>query len=367
MSNPKDKSPAAIARRVRMDTALIPLRRANSRKPKKERVADSVILDAVLKRERELQRQLAAAKFDAKQGNARADRAEQALIDQQQIHAAKVRPLTILKPGKAAKHSLRVVIPDSHGNHIEPDVAAAFLADLKWLDPQEIVMLGDHLDCGGTFNAHQRSYTNELSESYVDDLAAANAFLDKIREYAPNARIHYLEGNHEAHVERWAARNMHVRADADLLIEVMGPEAQLKLRTREIKYYRTKEFYHGLSVPGSIKLGKCHFTHGISHSQHAETTHLNRFNGNVQFGHVHRAIAIRSRTVTSKGHGAWCSGTLAKLQPLYKHTQPTTWSHGYGLDFVSENSGRFCHYDVPIFGKESMLAPLVGAVRERVA
>ena len=96
---------------------------------------------------------------------------------------------------------IRVIVPDSHGLHIDVPARDAFLADVKLLYPQEVVLLGDHLDCGGTFSAHQRSYTNEMTESYQDDVHATNRFFDALQRRAPRARYHYLEGNHEAHVE----------------------------------------------------------------------------------------------------------------------------------------------------------------------
>lgn len=268
---------------------------------------------------------------------------------------------------KAAKHLIRVIVPDSHGNHADPDAVGAFLRDVARLVPDEFVLLGDHLDCGGTFNAHQRTYTNEFAESYEDDCAATNSFLDAIQKRAPNARVHYLEGNHEQHVERWAARAFHSRKDAEGLLDRYGPEKVLSLRLRGVRYYRRSEHYMGLSIPGCIRLGKCHYVHGVSHSKHCASTHLNRFGANVVFGHVHTSQAVVERTVASNGHGAWCPGTLAKLQPLYKHTQPTSWSHGYGLQFVNQRTGRFVHWNVPIMGGESMLIETVDAIRRRAA
>ena len=88
------------------------------------------------------------------------------------------------------RHIARVIIPDSHGAHIDPDAKRAFLRDLAVIRPEEIVMLGDHLDCGGTFNSHQRNYTHEFCETYEDDCAAANSFLDSIRKRAPSASPH---------------------------------------------------------------------------------------------------------------------------------------------------------------------------------
>jgi len=267
----------------------------------------------------------------------------------------------------APRHSIRVIIPDSHGEHIDKAAESAFLADLKALRPEEIVMIGDHLDCGGTFSSHQRSYTNEMTESYEDDCDAANRFLDGIQKAAPGARIHYLYGNHEAHVERWASRMFHSAKDAKKLLGVFGPAKALRLKERGIKHYEPSEFYHGLSVRGTIKLGKCFFTHGISFSRNAADVHLTRFGANVVFGHCHRSMSVIGRSVTSDGHGAWCPGTLAKLQPLYKHTEPTNWTHGYAVQFVNTASGRFAHYQVPIIGGRGLLLESVNVIQTRAA
>lgn len=249
---------------------------------------------------------------------------------------------------------VRVIVPDSHGNHIDPEASTAFLEDLKDLAPREIVLLGDHLDCAGTFSTHQRSYTNEMCESYTDDVAAANRFLDAIQRRAPKAEFHYLEGNHEQHVERWAAREFQRHEDAVMAVDFLGAENVLHLKRRGIRYYKRSTTYMGLAVPGAIRLGKCFFIHGVSHSKHAAATHLARFGANIVFGHVHRVQAVAERTVTSAGFGAWCPGTLAKLQPLYAHTAPTSWSHGYGVQFVTAG-GAFLHINVPIHKGKSLL------------
>lgn len=250
---------------------------------------------------------------------------------------------------------VRVIIPDSHGNHIDPDASRAFLKDLKALDPKQIVRLGDHVDCGGTFNTHQRNYTNEMTESYEDDCSAANDFFDATQAAAPGVEEDdYLEGNHEAHVERWAARTFQSHKDAEALLEVYGPAKMLDLKRRGIRYYKRSTIYQGLAIPGTIRKGRCFFTHGISHSKHATYVHLIRFGCNVVHGHTHRRQSAGERTVTSAGFEAWCPGTLAKLQPLYKHTEPTSWTHGYAVQFVNK-SGLFLHINVPIHKGKSLL------------
>jgi UDP-2,3-diacylglucosamine pyrophosphatase LpxH len=253
---------------------------------------------------------------------------------------------------------LRLVIPDSHGEHIDPLARAALLADLDKLGDQveEIVFLGDHLDCGGTFNAHQRNYTNEMTESYQGDVAATNLFLDDIQGRCAKVRwAGYLEGNHEAHIERWAARNFERRRDAEMVLDAIGPQRVLRLHKRGIKYFRRAEMYQGIGIQGTIRRGKCYFTHGIVANKHATQTHLERFADNVVHGHTHRAQSAIGRTVKSSCIGAWCPGTLAKLQPLYNHTNPTNHSHGYALQFVSRTGGTFLHFNVPIFKGKSLL------------
>lgn len=258
----------------------------------------------------------------------------------------------------------RLIIPDSHGNHIDPHARDALLRDCKALAPDEVVWLGDHLDCAGTFSTHQRSFTNEMTESYEDDCAAANWLLDAVQARAPRATHHYIEGNHEQHVERWASRLFQSKRDADALLEVYGPAKALQLRARGIRYYKRSEHYMGLSIPGAIRLGRCFFVHGVSHSKHATQQHLERFGASVVHGHTHRAQSAVERTVTSSGHGAWCPGTLAKLQPLYKHTAPTSWSHGYAVQFV-QPSGRFLHVQVPITSGESLLLTAMRDMQRR--
>ncbi len=312
-------------------------------------------MGAALKARKPTADELLAAKSRGTAGAA----ADEKLIASLSAEVERLRKVRTPKPikvrkGKAAKHIVRAVIPDSHGSHIDPQARDAFLADLRQAQPDEIVWLGDHLDCGGTFSTHQRNYTHELTESYEADVNAANEFIDAVQTIAPNARNHYIFGNHESHVERWASRTFTSQRDADMALRLMGPAGVLRLHEREFRVVRSHDFVDDLAIPGTIRLGRCFFTHGISHSKHAAAVHLERFNGSVAFGHVHRAMSVIGRTVTSHGHGAFCPGTLAKLQPSYMHTAPTSWSHGWAAQLVSVSTGTFMNLHVPIIDGVSM-------------
>lgn len=216
-------------------------------------------------------------------------------------------------------------------------------------------MLGDHVDTGGIYDKHPRQAIEDLEYSYYEDCDAANDFLDEIQKRAPRAEIHYLEGNHEYHVERWAVDKIGGR-DARRFIDENAPHAKLRLKQRGIRFYRRMAFYQGIAIPNTIKLGKCYFTHGISAAKHATAIHVQRFGACVQHGHTHRAQEYRTRTVTSPAIGGWCPGTLSQLQPTYAHTNLTEWSHGYGLDFVNPKTGSFAHLNVAIINGRSCLA-----------
>jgi predicted phosphodiesterase len=276
-------------------------------------------------------------------------------IDRLKALSKKSLPKIEPRKGKAAKHSIIVVVPDSHGEHIDIPARNAFLRDLARIKPQRIVLLGDHLDAGGTFSTHQKSYTEELVESYDSDVAATNEFFDLMRDASPDSRWDYLEGNHEGHISRFIARNFQNHRDAKMVLDRLGPEAVLHLKDRECAYYKRSEWYQNISIPGTIRIGKVYFTHGIAAGKHATSTHLERFAASVFHGHTHRAQSATTRTVTSDGISAYCPGTLAKLQPLYAHTNPTGWSHGFGMITYNESTERFAAMLVPIVDGESML------------
>ena len=65
-----------------------------------------------------------------------------------------------------SRNRVIAIVPDSHGHMIDLKARDAFLRDLKDLDPDIMVFLGDHVDVGSIFTSHQRSYIREMSESY---------------------------------------------------------------------------------------------------------------------------------------------------------------------------------------------------------
>jgi len=266
------------------------------------------------------------------------------------------------RAGKRLKDDwVRLIIPDIHGSSMDPVAVATMLRDLKRLQIDEIVILGDFIDCGGFLAQHHTlGYVAQTSYTFENDVAAGNQLLDELLKVCPSTKkIHFLEGNHEQRIEKWCVTSaLRKGLDAQFLYDRVGPEAVLDLRRRGIKYYRQAELYSGLPVPGTIKLGECCFVHGISTAKHAAAAHAAKMGGNIVYGHTHRGDSIETRTVVAGQIGAWSPGCLCVKQPMWQHTNPTEWTQGYMLQLVAK-SGNFQSVLARIIDGESLLIPVI--------
>lgn len=269
--------------------------------------------------------------------------------------------LPVKYPKKQKGDYIRLAVPDTHGSKADRAALSAMLADAKVLKPREVVMLGDHADCGGFLAQHHTmGYVSETAYTFEDDAGAANQLLDDLQVRCPDADFHYLDGNHERRIEAWIVnQTLRNQADASYLRKMFSVESVLSLQKRGINHYQQGRFYHGLSIPATIKLGHCHFTHGSRAGVHAAMQTLSDFGGNVVYAHTHRADSASKRTVNDGLIYAWNPGCLCQLQPLWQHTQITGWSHGYGVQLVRSN-GDFLHINVPIIDGQSYLVGLTG-------
>lgn len=273
------------------------------------------------------------------------------------------KPPAVAPKNHGKREFTRVVVGDVHGMMMQKDAVMAFLGDLKRWQPEEIVLGGDIVECGGWLAKHQTlGYVAQTSYSYQEDIMAANWFLDEIQTRCPEAVIHYLEGNHEDRIERWAVdQTQSHQRDAEFLRALASPDVLLRLEARNIQFYRRAKVYLQGLPPGWIKLGKIFFVHELGTSKNAARDSVGKTAGNVVFFHTHREDTA---TMNLPGVGlvkAFNPGCLCQLQPLWKHSAPTDWTHGYGVQFISK-TGHFLHHNIPIWQGAS----LVGSVLDHI-
>ncbi len=275
-------------------------------------------------------------------------------------------PLGVKPSGRTSGSFVRVIMPDSHGANIDTPAANAFLADLKELQPREIVMLGDHLDCGGWLAQHHvLGFVPETTYSFSDDCDAANQLLDSIGQRSASSRKWYIEGNHEHRIVKTIIKmTLGHQRDSERMLNAWGCKASLSLKERGIEFVRRDELQPGLKIRGAIKLGKCFFTHGKRCGITATHKTLQQFKGNVCHGHTHRMSHASVQSAEEQMLGAWSFGCLCKMQPLYYDTDPTDWAHGYGIQFVEPN-GHFTTWPIPIIEGKSRLTMLLNKARAK--
>jgi hypothetical protein len=280
----------------------------------------------------------------------------------QDLRVAKY-PVPSAAPRKLSKKEdfVRVIACDVHGSLMDRPAVDAFLNDLKRWNPDELVLNGDIVECGGFLAKHHvLGYIAQSGYSYQDDIAAANWFLDELQRNAPKAVIHFISGNHDDRMEKWLIdQTMRHTRDANFLDGLISPSKLLSLEARGVNFYRRSvEYIPGLP-PGWIKLGKVFFTHELGTSRNAAAQAVSKTAGNVVYAHTHREDSASSVLPGVGLVKAWNPGCLCKRQPLYMHSNPDSWSHGYGVQIVAK-SGEFLHMNIPIWEGRSLAGNMHG-------
>lgn len=267
----------------------------------------------------------------------------------------------MMKRTFSGKDRVRLSCADLHGMMADMSAVEAFLADVRILDPDEVILGGDMVECGGWLAKHMAiGYVAQTTYSYQDDIGACNWFLDNLQQAAPHAKIIFMEGNHEDRVERWCVdQTMSHHRDSEFLRKAFAPQFLLRLAERGIEYVRRSEVHVTGLPPGWIKLGKMYFCHELCGGKSAATAAVAKTGGNVTFFHTHQASTatlVLPAVGIIKAFGVGC---LCQRQPLWRHSDPSNWSHGYAIDIIAEDES-FQHIDVPIWDGKSLASAMIG-------
>lgn len=320
---------------------------------------DDAIRDVIKLRAKldDAKRELKAVKMDR----------DDVLREYSALRQLKHQPPIPQKPAKLYRKRdgiVRIIANDVHGASMDRAAVEAFIGDLAQWDADEVVLNGDILECGGFLAQHHTlGYVAQTEYTFQEDVAAANWFLDEVQKAAPRAKIHFIFGNHDTRIEKWIVdQTLGNTRDATFLYELFSPEVLLKFKERGIQSWPL-DTSHGPGLPnGWIKLGKVFFTHQLSGSKNAARDSVGRTAGNVVIAHTHRADAA---TIVLPGVGlvsAWNPGCLCLMQPMWRHSDPTSWSHGYGVQLVAKNE-EFLHLNIPIWQGKSLMGDLIGRIK----
>lgn len=280
---------------------------------------------------------------------------------------------TVIKPTRVRasknKEKSAIILPDMQAPYEDPqalDVAYQIIRDTQ---PDEVIMNGDNLD----LDLFSRFVGEGGIESLNDSINRVHKIMATIRANAPNARITWLEGNHELRLRKMLMQNardlLGVR-QAGTNSNVLSIPFLLNLADLEIDYvsgYPANQYWVHPSlrvIHGHIVRSSGNTAAAVAKSSDVSTI----------FGHVHRREHY-SRVVNSYNMGkiitAASFGCLAKVSgevPSYHNGttedgQPVqyfeSWQHGIGLvswqgeshDIQQVNIDTFNNYRTRFGGK----------------
>jgi len=92
------------------------------------------------------------------------------------------------------KYKQTIIVSDFHIPYEDTEKVELFFEHLERLKPDRIIIAGDLVDCSELSRFRKNPITQE---SFQNEISFANEYLARIRKICPNARIDYVEGNHE--------------------------------------------------------------------------------------------------------------------------------------------------------------------------
>lgn len=227
---------------------------------------------------------------------------------------------------------------DNHGDMIDPEASAAFLAHLDAWKPKWRIHGGDAFD----FRPLRRKASQEEQREHLGpDIAAGKRFLATMRP------THYLMGNHEGRIVRLAAEG----------VGALGELAQMGLDdiNRTVGGLGGKIFQYD-KRQGVVHIGQLAFLHGFFVGETAAKRHAQIY-GPCLFGHVHAIAEAPIPGLTRRC--ARSVGALCYLDQDYNSHTPSSLAHAHGWAYgvINKVTGDFKVWQAEKTGDGQWLVP----------
>ncbi len=229
-----------------------------------------------------------------------------------------------------------VLLPDIHYPHYDERVMDSVGQFIMEYNPDELVYMGDQmsLDCISGWNRNKPLLKE--GQRLIKDYNNFNEDVLLVHENLTNknTRRIYMTGNHEQRIDWYIERNPELEG-------LIGIDRNLKL---------TERGYKVLPYNGIYKIGKLSITHGFYYNKYHANRHLEAFEGNVVYAHVHNPqMMAKVSPVDRKGyHTATSLPCLCNIKPDYKKNAPNFWINGFGIVEHLPATGYFNVYTIII-------------------
>lgn len=203
----------------------------------------------------------------------------------------------------------------------------------KYLKPDIVVHLGDHLDAY-SISSYAKQFGRKVDLQWEIDVA--NELLDDIDSLGASVKV-FKEGNHDERMARYAA-------DHPEIGNIVVLKKMLRLSQRGWKYVPFRSSY---------KLGKVHITHSLGHTgRNAVLLASNRWGNSVIGGDTHRmCYLVESSAADGSPRLVATFGWLGDVKQIdYEHTTlaRSAWPLGFGVGTLETKTGHLYVQPVPI-------------------
>jgi len=218
-----------------------------------------------------------------------------------------------------------VVASDVHIPEHDRGAWGVFLAVLRLAKPEEVILAGDYGEWESV-SSHSASNENALME----DVVAVRRSLNEVRDAAgPDARITYLEGNHETRLSRAISQRAPSLKGALTIPELLDlddrgiewvPEGRQPIDRGLLRVL------HGHQVFGQG-------AGGIYHSRKAADVYATDAGRVVVYGHTHKPQQFHRAVYRGTGRavGLGCLRTISPSEVGWLHGNESGWAHGFAV------------------------------------
>lgn len=250
---------------------------------------------------------------------------------------------------RSGSHAV-MVFPDLHLPVHDRQALRVAVRAFEKIRPRRVVILGDWMDVAFA-TAHPVNSREEAENGrgsyYRNEIEPCRRLLAQFEEVAEE--VVYLEGNHEFRVERMIARE----GGAWLAVPELVLPSRLLSQGRK-KAFKWVPYQHnaaqGYCLPHYKIADGLIAVHGWSTAKNSAAKHLELVRGySIVHGHTHRAQSHLIRhPMTGNVLQGWSPGCLSQLQPLWSHTAPTEWVHGFSVIYCRNDLSAWTSYTVTI-------------------
>jgi len=222
--------------------------------------------------------------------------------------------------------------PDPHIPDHDPVAMDIAIKAQKYFCPDVTIIGNDFVQC----TPFQQHKVNNLKDSRVQGqdfydytIKPANKIIDRIQD---NTKLTVFQpGNHDAWIERWAARGGQTNKSVYGMVSL-----KKNLADNRADFIWMPEY----GVP--VKLhDKWYSIHGWSFCKNAASKHRDLSKTkSIVFHHTHRMQQDTGGNYWDESSTeAMSAGCLCQKKPMYAHDKaPTQWVHGFWVGFVGKHS-----------------------------